>query len=91
MNTDKLTTYAFGLDSDNKQCLINKIGADLFEIIHECRSGLISAKFSALDARAMGFSTVRVLGKIVYAKQSTVNRFMAQMNERKRKQAQFTF
>ena len=86
-----ITTYAFGLDSDGKQCLINKIGKDTFEIIHECRSGLISAKYSALDARAMGFSTVRVNGSIVYAKQSAVNRFMAQINERKRKQATYTF
>lgn len=87
MKTNELTTYLIGFDSDNKECLINRLGSDLFEIISESNSGIMSARFTSEGAKLAGYKTARVNGVVVYAKQSMVNRFMAQVEQRKREQA----
>lgn len=84
-------SYLIGFDSDNKECLISCITPDLFEIIHECNSGMISSRFTVIGAKLAGFSTARVNGKVVEAKDSLVNRFKVKMKQRQLKQKAYTF
>lgn len=77
-----MKNYYHGLDEDNKDCLIARIGNDSFEIIHECNSGYIVSNYSMDMAVAAGFRSVKVAGKQVIAKEATVNRYKGKVRAR---------
>ena len=80
-----MKAYYHALDENKKDCLVAKVSSDEYEIIHECLSGFIKSIFSATGAKEAGFETIKLAGKQVQAKESTVRRYQAKLRQRLQK------